>query len=314
MPGPTIWPIGFAVGIVCILAGLIVSTAAVAVGVVITVIFGFLWIREATREYRGTSSHDEEVVPAEPALATAGAAPPANEGEAALPAMSDDEIERFPRSKFLEFSTLGLGAVIGGIVTLPVLGFMVLPSFVEQGYDEVNLGPLDNFPEGQYMITTFLQDPVAGEVSRRTTYVRYNGDVDGVPSFTIIWNRCAHLGCPVQPNGRIEADAGKTIRVNEDGRQLPVVMTPVDPSGFGCPCHGGQYDSEGNRTAGPPVRALDRFAYSIRDGNLILGQPYSVGKVTGTGAEAEIEAYELTGPGQHVDGIEAWLYPVQPPR
>ena len=54
-PGPTIWPIGFAVGIVCILAGLIVSTTAVVAGMIIAVVFGFLWARAATREYRGTA-------------------------------------------------------------------------------------------------------------------------------------------------------------------------------------------------------------------------------------------------------------------
>ena len=42
-------------------------------------------------------------------------------------------------------------------------------------------------------------------------------------------------------------------------------------SGFGCPCHGGAYDSEGNRTAGPPVRALDRYEFSIKEGSLWLG-------------------------------------------
>src|SRR3954470_8895027 len=73
-PGPTIWPIGFAVGIVCILAGLIVSTVAVAAGVVIAVIFGFLWAREATREYRGTAGPAVPVAeePAEPATLPAG--------------------------------------------------------------------------------------------------------------------------------------------------------------------------------------------------------------------------------------------------
>ena len=37
--------------------------------------------------------------------------------------------ERFPRNKFLEGATLGLGAVIGGIVTLPAVGFALLPGF-----------------------------------------------------------------------------------------------------------------------------------------------------------------------------------------
>ena len=61
------------------------------------------------------------------------------------------------------------------------------------------------------------------------------------------------------------------------------MLTPTQPSGFGCPCHGGAYDTEGNRVAGPPVRALDRYEYSIIDGNLVLGQPYSVGEVDGDG-------------------------------
>jgi hypothetical protein len=39
-----------------------------------------------------------------------------------------------------------------------------------------------------------------------------------------------------------------------------------------------------------------------------------VGKVEGSGKTARIKSYELTGPGQHVDGPEAWLYPLQPPH
>ncbi len=92
-----------------------------------------------------------------------------------------------------------------------------------------------------------------------------------------------------------------------------VDLIPAQPAGFGCPCHGGQYDTEGNRTAGPPVRALDRYEFSIRNGHLFVGQPYSVGSVSGTGANAKIAKYPLTGPGQHVDGPESIFYPVQPP-
>src|SRR5205823_3268008 len=100
---------------------------------------------------------------------------PANVGEAAMPEPAPGE--RFPRSKFLEASTLGLGAVIGGLVTVPAIGFMVVPAYVKQGYPSVDLGPLDNFPEGKWLVTTFFQHPEAGNVSRRTAYIRNNGQL-----------------------------------------------------------------------------------------------------------------------------------------
>jgi hypothetical protein len=82
---------------------------------------------------------------------------------------------------------------------------------------------------------------------------------------------------------------------------------------FGCPCHGGQYDGEGNRTAGPPVRSMDRFQFAIRNGNLFLQKIFSVGTVEGTGASAQIQRYTRTYPGVHVDGLEQWLYPIPVP-
>ena len=35
-------------------------------------------------------------------------------------------------------------------MTLPVLGFAVAPAFVDQEYDDIDLGPLDNYPEGEW--------------------------------------------------------------------------------------------------------------------------------------------------------------------
>ena len=78
--------------------------------------------------------------------------------------------------------------------------------------------------------------------------------------------------------------------------------------------HGGSYDTEGNRIAGPPVRALDRFEFAVHTGRLVLLDTYSVSKVDGTGADAEIHRYKLAGPGEHVDGLEQILYPIQPPH
>ena len=296
LPSPTLWPIGFAIGIVCVLVGLIVSWPAVAVGGAIVLLFGFLWVRDLSR---GKSDAEPPPPPAAPAVAT-------NVGAAGMPEPAPGE--RFPRNKFLEFSTLGLGAVIGGLVTIPPLGMLAASGVEGAKFQPVDLGPLSTFPEGQFIITTFVEDPHAGEVSRRTAYIRYNGLLVYQPSFTILSNRCAHLGCPVQPNGPV-AENQSTTKENRAGQEV-LKKTPAKPAGFGCPCHGGQYDTEGNRIAGPPVRALDRYNYSIVEGRLVLGSAYSVDYVKGEGKTARIKKYPLHMPGQHVAGPEFWLFPI----
>jgi Rieske Fe-S protein len=291
-----------------LLVGLIVNPYVVApIGGAIALVFAFLWVRDATREYRGVP----QPVEPETRLATPTApARPAPEGGDAMP--PPEPGERFPRSRFLEASTLGLGAVIGGIVTVPVAGFALLPPFLAQKKHRIDLGPVTDLAEGQWYIATFVSDPAEGEVSRRTAFVRNNGSAKvgtkQLPSFTIISNRCAHLGCPVQANGPM----GK-IRHEKTGNG-EIQLHEAQPAGFGCPCHGGQYDTEGNRTAGPPVRALDRYDFEIDTGRLILLSTYSVSHVDGSGAQAKIHKYKLAGPGEHVDGPEQWFYPLNPPH
>ncbi len=299
VPGPSLWPVGFAIGVVVLLVGLIVSWFVVGAGALLALAFGFLWVRDLTS---GTGlAHAPEVPPERP---TAPALPATAGGPAMPPATV---AERFPRSKFLEFSTLGLGGVIGGLVTAPALGFMVAPAFLKQGQKDHDIGPLTDFPQDKFVIATFMSDASQGEVSRRTAYVRYNGQLHGQPSFTIISNHCAHLGCPVQPNGPLD---DKNTKHFNDVTLIPTVSI----AGFGCPCHGGQYSTEGNRVAGPPVRALDRYSFSIRNGHLYLGKPFSVSHVEGFGADAKIHKWTLAYPGEHVNGIESWLYPIQPPH
>jgi Rieske Fe-S protein len=302
LPPPTVWPVGFAVGLACILVGLIVSWPAVAVGGAIALLFGFLWVRDLQR---GTTPLEPPPPPA-PEPVPAGPAPPATAGEAGMPEPAPGE--RFPRSKFLEASTLGLGALIGGVVTVPPVGLLVASAFEGQKFHSIDLGPLSDFPSGEFVITTFVEDPAAGEVSRRTAYIRYNGLLKSQPSFTILSNRCAHLGCPVQPNGPVDAKPERVV-TDKAGVEL-LKLTKAKPAGFGCPCHGGQYDTEGNRTAGPPVRALDRYRYSIKNGRLILGSAYSVDYVHNTGKDARIKQYPLHNPGQHIAGPEFWLWPI----
>ncbi len=316
VPPPSLWPIGFAIGIAVLLVGLIINPMWIAtVGGLIAIVFGILWARDASAELRGKPI---VVEPERRDLVEAGAGqvgPPATAGDDAMP--HTEPGERFPRSRFLEASTIGLGAVIGGIVTVPIAGFAVMPSFLDQERHEVDLGPIDKLKEGQWYIATFTVDPKQGEVSRRTAFVRNNGSVASegkqVPSFTIISNRCAHLGCPVQANGPSGEILGLPTQKEQTKSGL-VVFNPAVPAGFGCPCHGGQYDTEGNRTAGPPVRALDRYEFNIVNGRLILLSQYSVAKVEGTGAQAKIHKQKFVGPGEHVDGPEQLFYPINPPH
>jgi Rieske Fe-S protein len=321
LPPPTLWPIGFAIGIVVVLVGLVIDWRLVTpIGGVIAIVFGFLWARDATAELRG---HPVVVEPERREVREAGegmTAPPADQQGVALVPVSETTVTR---SRFLEGATLGLGGVIGGLITVPVAGFAILPSFLGQKQHKVDLGPLSTFPLGQWFVATFIVDPTVGEVSRRAAFIRNNGPVAVTdpktkkttqePSFTIISNRCSHVGCPTQANGPTGAILGQPT-IFEHTKNGKVELDPVIPAGYGCPCHGSQFDTEGNRTAGPAVRALDRYTYEIDNGRLILLSTYSVSHVVGTGGGAKIYKYKETGPGEHVDGPEQWFYPLQPPH
>jgi Rieske Fe-S protein len=277
----TVAPPGVALGVAVLLVGLIVSPLVIApLGGAVALAFGFVWARGGRR----------------PRAATEPDPPAGNE-------------ERYPRSKLLERATLFLGGVVALGVALPAVGFAVLPSFLGQRRRPVDLGPIAAFPEGEFVVATFLADPQAGEITRRAAYVRNNGLVGTEPSFTIMSSRCTHVGCPTQPNGPLFTQQ----RHGERTSSGMVALVPAQPAGFGCPCHGSQFDTEGNRTAGPAPRALDRYEFSIRNGHLWLGRLYSVSRVDGTGAQARIHAFALKGAGEPVTGLESWLYPLDPP-
>ena len=281
--GPSgIWPVSVAVGIAVLLVGLVVDLLLVAVGGAIAVCAAVLWAREA-RSGRGRQ---------------AVAAAPLVERRAALQA------ERFPRSGLLARATVGLGALVGLGVALPATGAAILSSLGGRRQRPVDLGPVNAFPEGQYVIATFLSDPEAGEVSRRAAYVRNNGLVGDVPSFTILSSRCTHVGCPTQPNGPICSRAGWSGRAPARSGSLgrcrrgsAVLATAASstPRATGRPgLRRGRSTATGSRSATAAWCSAPR---------------YSVGHVRGAGAAARIQTFPPEGRRRACTGPESWLYP-----
>jgi menaquinol-cytochrome c reductase iron-sulfur subunit len=181
------------------------------------------------------------------------------------------------RGKFLTGATVGLGGLMSAVIAAPALGFVLAPAFeTDKSYD-VDLGPTSLYPvdkSNPFHVVTFTRSPTGDpDIERRVAFIRN----DGSDRFTAISNTCAHLGCPVRAFGA---------------------------AGFGCPCHGGQYDSEGRRIAGPPVRALNRYDTKVVKGHLILGTLYSI--------DNSLHKHQLKAPGQPVTGLLSFLYPPAP--
>ena len=72
LPPPTLWPIGFAIGIVVVLVGLVIDPLLIStIGAVIAIVFGFLWVRDLTRDLRSADAPVPGTAPAEDDEATA---------------------------------------------------------------------------------------------------------------------------------------------------------------------------------------------------------------------------------------------------
>jgi len=198
------------------------------------------------------------------------------------------------RGEFLSLTSVGLGAMIGGVIGVPATAYMLAPVTKEVTFTPVFLGKMSAFPSeandpNKFKPTpaTYIEDPSNPATSPGLAFVHNTGksstdwhSEDAM--FVVFSNRCMHLGCPIAANS----------------------------SGFACPCHGGQYDTNGERTAGPPIRSLDRFQWEIKNGDeLWITQRWSTDIYGG-----QVRYYPVKMPGQptHTPGpswIPDVLYP-----
>lgn len=131
-------------------------------------------------------------------------------------------------------------AIVALIVGVPTLIYALSPAGKRRrGEDWRALGPLSDFPEGE--VHEGIVQP--GEFSGPREAVVQGVYVWRRPQEVVVFSRsCTDLGCPIL------WDRGSHC--------------------FLCPCHGGIFDHNGDRMAGPPDRPLYRYANRIRDGVL----------------------------------------------
>ena len=162
-PAPTIWPIGFAVGIVCILVGLIVSSWIVAA----------VGARDRRRLRLPLGARGDARAPRRRRArrARAGAGAPRRRRRPAEPTT--------PRRRGRRGDALPAERLPRGQHTRPrrgdrrrssrcrSLGFVVLPAFSTRSTTTSTSGRSTTSPRASGSSRTFIRDPTEGEVSRR---------------------------------------------------------------------------------------------------------------------------------------------------
>lgn len=146
------------------------------------------------------------------------------------------------RRKLLTWAVRGTGAVVAGVVLTPALLDSLTPVLnAEEDPLWRPVGPLSDFVTGKVrkvIVHSSDSEKPDGSLKELAVFVWRKED----ESFVVYSQACTDLGCPVK------YDSGSEW--------------------FYCPCHGGIFDKEGNRKAGPPPRPLWRFANRVSGASL----------------------------------------------
>lgn len=154
--------------------------------------------------------------------------------------------DELTRRRFLSNVSLGLSALGGLVLSVPVVAYLLSPLLRPEQREWTDVGPVDGFAQGRTVLRA-VSDPSpvawAGQTAQTAAWVRRTGPQE----FTVFAVNCTHLGCPVD--------------------WMP------DANLFLCPCHGGVYYADGAVAGGPPPHALFRYTTRIQNGVLQVQSP-----------------------------------------
>jgi menaquinol-cytochrome c reductase iron-sulfur subunit len=147
------------------------------------------------------------------------------------------------RRTFLARITQFFSALIASMFALPVIAFIRGTTSIQNNafFPIGRTAELDG-EITRVSFTRFIRDGWMTRSAQEYVWIRKK------PNGTLIVfePHCTHLGCAYAWNQSTQH--------------------------FECPCHGGKFDKDGNRVAGPPPRPLDRYEMKIVDGQINIGK------------------------------------------
>ena len=148
------------------------------------------------------------------------------------------------RRKFFVNGINALIALFGLGLGIPLIGFALSPARKREKHDDwIEIIKLTELKDTRPTKVTYHYDRKDGWTTvptRKMAFIVQNGD----GTFTVLSNRCTHLGCGVD----WDATANQ----------------------FRCPCHGGVFDLQGRVLEGPPPRPLPQFASKVEAGTIFI--------------------------------------------
>jgi len=148
------------------------------------------------------------------------------------------------RRDFTKIVATFLGSIMGGLVGLPIIGYIISPALKSIEVDDwISAGLLNDYPIGTPKLYSFTRSKINGWEKTTNSYGVYvlRDENDNIQTFS---NVCTHLSCRV---------------TWQDESQEYV-----------CPCHDAQFDITGEVLKGPPPRPMDRYENKIEDGNILI--------------------------------------------
>jgi menaquinol-cytochrome c reductase iron-sulfur subunit len=146
------------------------------------------------------------------------------------------------RREFLKYVVIGGASAVAAAIATPLIGYFLSPTWGKRQRPTTAVTRTDQIPVG---VPTFIRFeerlPDAWVVTTQSEGV-WVVTKDG-NNFTLFDPHCTHLRCPFYWD-------------NQNGI-------------FACPCHGGKFDIDGKVLAGPPPRPLDRWQFTIENGEIV---------------------------------------------